>query len=77
MSSIVECSFCNKVYSLKEARKWRDDSWDWELDTPNTICVKNIGGYALWSKCDDSYYTGHVMEINYCPICGRDLRRKQ
>ena len=72
----TKCRFCNKEYDLEEAEKWKNDSWNWELDTPHTICVKDKEGYALWSKCDDYYYTGHVMNINYCPICGRNLGGK-
>ena len=72
----TKCSFCNKEYNFEEAEKWKNDSWNWELDAPHTICVKDKEKYALWSKCDDPYYTGYVMRINYCPICGRNLRGK-
>ncbi len=71
----TKCNFCNKEYNYKEAEKWAEDSWDLELDIPHTIYVKDKENHELWNECDDPYYTGYVMDINYCPICGRDLRR--
>lgn len=29
--------------------------------------------YYLWNECEDEYYTGNIMEIKYCPVCGRKL----
>lgn len=70
MPSNNKCKFCSKEYNLEEAEEWKDD---WKLETPYIICVKDEKGYGLWSKCEDSFYTGLVMNVNYCPICGRKL----
>ena len=29
--------------------------------------------YGLWYECEDVYYSGWKLTINYCPICGRKL----
>ena len=29
--------------------------------------------FCIWHECDDDYYTGNIMEIKYCPKCGRRL----
>ena len=29
--------------------------------------------YNIWHECDDDYYSGEVLEINFCPKCGRKI----
>lgn len=62
----------NSVSEISETRppQWKDD---WQSETPYIICVKYKKGYGLWSKCNDPFYTGPVMNMNYCPVCGRKL----
>ena len=64
-----ECWFCNKIYDTKEL--YEMDSWDREV-----CCItynKNDNTYNIWSECDDYYYSGEILEINFCPICGRKI----
>ena len=32
--------------------------------------------FNIWSECDDDYYSGEVLEINFCPECGRKINPK-
>lgn len=34
---------------------------------------KEDNAFNLWHESEDDYYTGNIMEINYCPVCGRKL----
>lgn len=60
------CNFCEHI-EIKNDYKRKPF---WERD--NCI-VKNNEDYELWVECDDSYYSGIAMNINYCPKCGREL----
>lgn len=64
------CDFCNKIYNEDELNNkyWADRE---EVD-----CIthdENTNTYSFWHECIDDYYTGNIMEIKYCPICGRKL----
>ena len=64
-----ECWLCNKIYDTKEL--YEMDSWDREV-----CCItynKNDDTYNIWSECDDDYYSGEILEINFCPRCGRKI----
>ena len=48
---------------------------DW-LDRKSLRCItynKDDNTYNIWSECDDYYYSGEILEINFCPICGRKI----
>ena len=60
------CNFCEHI-EIKNDYKRKPF---WERD--NCI-VKNNEDYGLWVECDDSYYSGMAITINYCPKCGREL----
>ena len=65
------CNLCNnikKIEQYKELKFWNRD---------NTIVQKENKAFGLWIECDDSFYSGVAMEINYCPICGRQLNDSQ
>ena len=61
------CNFCDNIKDVEYIKKRPF----WERTTE----IVQIGEHAfgLWIECEDSYYSGVVMEINYCPICGRRL----
>lgn len=69
-----DCKLCSKIYTEEEAEKWKKNM-DWEREDYNKPIVMRYdsGKIYLWARCNDSYYTGAVMKINYCPICGRKL----
>ena len=63
------CDFCEKIYSNK-------DAYDYVKNTvypPYVVIGENNGKYTLWNSCDDPYYSGVIMDINFCPVCGRQL----
>ena len=65
------CDFCNKIYNASELKKqyWGD------REVCNCVTKnKNDEEYYLWNECVDDYYTGNIMKINYCPVCGRKLK---
>ena len=69
----MKCNFCKKIYSFKKAMEWKEDyAWYNNYEDYNII-VRNDNDFKLWTRCDDNYYTGMVMTINYCPKCGRKL----
>lgn len=59
------CDLCDKVYKTKEEMK---KEFECHWDEP--LCIIDNG---LYVPCDDWYYSGVVLHINYCPICGRYL----
>lgn len=61
------CNLCNNIKKIKQYEEI--DSWD----RYNTIVQKKNKTFGLWIECEDFYYSGVAMEINYCPICGRKL----
>lgn len=67
------CDFCKKIYSRPEAVNWKDKWWKWDTEQPYTIIVNDDGCFSLWTQVDDNFYTGRVMEIKYCPVCGGQL----
>ena len=70
------CNFCKNIYTTAEAMKWRESWWDWDCEQPYTIIVVgDDDSFELWSHVDDNFYTGRVMDINYCPVCGKQLMK--
>lgn len=67
------CDFCKNIYSTAEAIEWKDSWWDWDCKQPYTIIVKDNDSFELWSQVEDNFYTGRIMDIKYCPVCGRQL----
>ena len=68
----IVCNFCDKVYDESELNSLHPMDRDGFLN-----CVtydKEDDTFCLWHECEDDYYTGNIMEINYCPRCGRRLK---
>lgn len=66
----MQCDFCNTIYNTSKLKKqyWAD------REVCNCITKdKDDEEYYLWNECEDEYYTGNIMEIKYCPVCGRKL----
>ena len=61
------CPLCDKVWSSKEAYEY---SMDW---ADRCAIVMENGKCWLYVPCRDVYYSDNVMQINYCPKCGREL----
>jgi hypothetical protein len=65
----MNCELCSKIWSsTKEYEKTLHYPWD---EDP-AIVIKDGKPY-LYAPCEDSYYSKHVTETNYCPKCGRKL----
>lgn len=65
-----KCDLCEKIYDDAELRNMH---WS-EREYSNYITYnEEHDSYHLWHECDDSYYSGTIMEIGYCPVCGRKL----
>lgn len=67
---MIGCKFCEKIWNSQEEYKNQfDDRWD----ERNSIVMKNGEPY-LYVPCEqDSFYSDVVMQINYCPKCGRKV----
>ena len=61
------CNCCDNIKNIEEYRKI--DTWD----RKNAIVKKSNGVYSLWIECDDIFYSGAVINIAFCPVCGREL----
>ena len=61
------CNLCNNIKKIEEYKEM--DTWD----RNNAIVQKKNKSFGIWIECEDWYYSGVAMEINYCPICGRKL----
>ena len=69
------CEFCSTILTQEQAEQWSAD-YEFHYATPiqyNVIATDLNGKYNLWNRCDDCYYNGIIMEIHYCPKCGRKL----
>lgn len=67
------CEFCKNIYTTTEAMEWKHSWWNWNYKQPYTIIVEDNDSFALWNQIEDNFYTSRVMEIKYCPVCGRQL----
>lgn len=62
------CDFCDKIWdSLETYKDNKYYNWD-ESD----IIYRNGNSTYLYLSCDDYY--NRSMRINYCPMCGRELK---
>ena len=63
------CEFCNKIWdNVKEYK----ESFEFE-DEEREAIVMNGHGPGLYIPCDDWYYSKIVMNVNFCPVCGRQV----
>lgn len=63
------CEWCDED-KIQDYKKYHD-----VLPSKRIDCiVKSDENYFLWLECEDWYYSGNVIELNYCPICGRKLK---
>lgn len=66
----IKCDFCSEIYNAEELNKMHP------IDRYVVDCItfdKEDNAFNLWHESEDDYYTGNIMEINYCPVCGRKL----
>ena len=63
------CEFCEKIWdSVSEYKK----NFSYNYEERDAI-VMYSGRPGLYVSCDDYYYSRVVMDVNYCPKCGRKL----
>lgn len=65
----MSCKLCEKIYPNK---KLYQKLFDNPYDESYAIVMENGAPY-LYVPCDDWYYSDTVMQVNYCPKCGRKL----
>ena len=63
------CEFCSKIWDNAKAYK---ESFEFEYQEGIAI-VTDSDGPGLYVPCDDWYYSTIVMNINFCPKCGRQV----
>ena len=65
----MRCSLCEKIWSSKEAyQSVYGDHWN----QPISIIMEDRKPW-LYVPCEDDWYSRTVMQINFCPKCGRRL----
>lgn len=76
-----KCYFCENIYDTKTLENMSQED-------RKKLCQKELELYCvithnteddtfnIWSECDDDYYSGEVLEINFCPECGRKINPK-
>ena len=66
----MSCELCKKIWNSK-------DEYEAQFKHPSDAVVgvvKNSDNeIGLYVPCEDWYYSDVIMNINYCPICGRKL----
>lgn len=65
-----DCEFCNVIYNADELKR---QYWVVREVCDCITYDETFKEYHLWHECGDDYYTGNIMEIKYCPVCGRKL----
>ncbi len=61
------CDFCKEIKDFMEYKKIAPFTRD------NCIVKDSKNNKGLWIECDDYYYSGWALEIQFCPMCGRKL----
>lgn len=64
------CDFCNNIKDVEYIRKHPS----WERVTEIAQTEENT--FGLWVECEDYYYSGIAMKINFCPTCGANLAQE-
>ena len=63
------CDFCSKIWdNVKEYK----ESFEFEHEEREAI-VMDGRGPGPYIPCDDWYYSKIVMNVNFCPVCGRQV----
>lgn len=65
-----ECELCKKIWSSQEeyCKQFAHHHYD-----ETYALVMEDGKPYLYVPCEDWYYSDVVMQVNYCPKCGRKL----
>ena len=64
------CQFCNKIYDIQKLEQICLK----EEDVFNCIMHnKKNDTYCIYHKYGDNYNSNEILEINFCPKCGRRL----
>ena len=63
------CEFCNKIWNNVKEYK---ESFEFEHEEREAI-VMDGRGPGLYIPCDDWYYSKIVMNVNFFPVCGRQV----
>lgn len=69
---INNCSLCDKIWASKEAYQ---DNFEYRSDETCAIVMENEEP-CLYVPCEDWFYSDIVMQINFCPKCGRLINPK-
>ena len=64
------CNFCDNI----KDKEWYQEHNSWDRD--NAIVQTGEKTFGLWIECEDCFYSGVAMKINFCPMCGADLTQK-
>ena len=63
------CDFCSKIWdNVKEYK----ESFEFEHEEREAI-VMNGHRFGLYIPCDDPWYSRTIMDLNFCPVCGRQV----
>lgn len=65
----MTCELCKKIWNTKKEYTKQFQKWDEHI----AIVKDDDDEIGLYVPCEDWYYSDVVMNINYCPICGRKL----
>ena len=63
------CDFCSKIWdNVKEYK----ESFEFEHEEREAI-VMNGHRFGLYIPCDDPWYSRIIMDLNFYPVCGRQV----
>jgi len=63
------CDFCKEI---KDFMKYGAADVN-PYERKNCIVKDSENNKGLWIECDDYYYSGWALDINFCPKCGKKL----
>ena len=69
---INNCSLCNKIWDSEQDYQ---DNFEHRYDETYVIVMEDEEPW-LYVPCTDWYYSDTVMQINFCPKCGRLINPK-
>ena len=66
------CELCKNILNYDDYMNV--DSWD-RIDC--ILYDSKYNKYVFWVECDDWYYSRPVLDLKYCPECGRKLIKSE
>lgn len=78
MTKEKSCGFCSKIYPDDDVSDIAFGRGKYSnFDIVNFITIDNEGKYYINAMAGDPYEVGFLVDVKFCPCCGRKLRESE